>query len=144
MNVLILNGPNLNMLGAREPEIYGYDTLREIEQRCKDSGAAIGMSVECKQSNHEGQLVDWIQQAVGSADALIINAGAYTHTSIALHDALKIFSGYKIELHISNPHLRESFRHVSYVSKAVDAVIVGVGTSAYVACLETLPEILAS
>lgn len=142
MNVLVLNGPNLNMLGSREPEIYGYDTLSDIEQRCQNSGAAIGMTVECKQSNHEGQLVEWIQQAVGNTDALVINAGAYTHTSIALHDALKIFSGYKIELHISNPHLRESFRHLSYISKAVDAVVVGLGSSAYVACLETLPDVL--
>ncbi len=144
MNVLILNGPNLNMLGTREPEIYGYETLHDIEQRCTAKGATLGLTVDCKQSNHEGQLIEWIQQAISNTDALIINAGAYTHTSIAIHDALKIFSGYKIELHISNPHLRESFRHVSYVSKAVDAVVVGLGASAYLACLETLPEILAS
>ncbi len=143
MNVLILNGPNLNMLGAREPEIYGHATLADIEQACRDAGATIGFSVDCKQSNYEGQLIEWIQQRVDNTDALIINAGAYTHTSIALHDALKVFSGYKIELHISNPHLRESFRHVSYVSRAVDAVVTGLGTSAYVACLETLPDVLA-
>ncbi|MEM8496644.1 MAG: type II 3-dehydroquinate dehydratase [Pseudomonadota bacterium] len=143
MNVLILNGPNLNMLGVREPEIYGYDTLVDIEQRCLTVGAAMGLNVVCKQSNYEGELIEWIQQATKNTSAIIINAGAYTHTSIALHDALKVISGYKIELHISNPHLRESFRHVSYVSKAVDAVVVGLGTSAYVACLETLPELLA-
>ncbi len=143
MNVLILNGPNLNMLGTREPEIYGYDTLADVEQRCQDAGATLGLNVECKQSNYEGQLVEWIQQAVGKTDALIINAGAYTHTSVALHDALKLFSAYVIELHISNPHLRESFRHVSHITDAADALVVGLGTSAYVACLETLPEILA-
>ncbi len=142
MNVLILNGPNLNMLGTREPEIYGYDTLSDIEKRCEDTGVTLGLNVECKQSNHEGQLVEWIQQAVDDAHALIINAGAYTHTSVAIHDALKTFSGYKIELHISNPHLRESFRHISYVSKAVDSVVTGLGTSAYVSCLETFPELL--
>ncbi len=131
MKVLVINGPNLNLLGTREPDIYGTDTLQDVAARCRALGKALSLEVDFVQSNHEGQLVDWIQEAIGSADAMVINAAAYTHTSVALHDALKCFDGLKIELHISNPHRRESFRHVSYVSTAVDAVIMGLGTDGY-------------
>ncbi len=131
MKLLVLNGPNLNLLGTREPEIYGHDTLDDVAARCIALGHARNLDVEFVQSNYEGELVDQIQQAIGTVDAILINAAAYTHTSIALHDALKCFDGIKIELHISNPHMRESFRHVSYVSLAVDAIVMGLGVDGY-------------
>lgn len=137
-SILILNGPNLNLLGTREPEIYGSDTLDDVARRClafgqaeKTRNSAAGIDIDFRQSNYEGQLVEWIQQAIGRADALIINAAAYTHTSVALHDALKSYDGLSLELHISNPHMREAFRHTSYVSTAVEGVIMGLGTSGY-------------
>lgn len=131
MMLLVLNGPNLNLLGTREPDIYGHDTLDDIAARCSAAGRARNLDVEFIQSNHEGELVGHIQNAIGAADAILINAAAYTHTSIALHDALKCFDGLKVELHISNPHMRESFRHISYVSLAVDAVVMGLGVDGY-------------
>ena len=142
MKVLVINGPNLNLLGTREPEIYGSDSLRDIEQRCLQLGAEIGLDIEFKQSNHEGYIVDWIQEAIPEVKAIIINAGAYTHTSVAIHDALKMYPGFKVELHISNPHQRESFRHRSYVSPAVDVVVAGLGVQAYDQIIELLPELL--
>ena len=141
--VYVINGPNLNLLGTREPEIYGYDTLADIEQHCQALGQNNGLDVEFLQSNHEGSIVDYIQQAIGSVAAIVINAGAYTHTSVAIHDALRAYQGYKIELHISNPHLREPFRHLSYISPASDAVIAGLGVAGYELAIEMLPEILA-
>jgi 3-dehydroquinate dehydratase-2 len=129
--VCVINGPNLNLLGTRETHIYGTETLAEIEIRCRKAGMSCGLNVNFMQSNHEGQIIDWIQEAVSEADAIVINAAAYTHTSVAIHDALLIFPGYKVELHISNPHVREPFRHVSYVATAVDAVVAGLGTCAY-------------
>ena len=140
--VLILNGPNLNLLGTREPEIYGYDTLDDIGARCIETGKSLDLSIEFKQSNYEGELVSWIQDAIGTKDAIVINAAAYTHTSVAIHDALKAFKGYKIELHISNPHQREEFRHLSYVAPAVDAVVAGFGVDGYTQVLFSLKEIL--
>lgn len=140
--VYIINGPNLNLLGTREPEIYGYDTLDDIEQRCRSLGKDPGLDVECLQSNHEGEIIDWIHGAINTVDAIVINPGAFTHTSIAIHDALKAYTGYKFELHISNPHLRESFRHVSYVSPAVDAVVLGLGVNGYDAVIAYLPALL--
>jgi 3-dehydroquinate dehydratase-2 len=134
----------MNLLGTREPEIYGVETLRDIEGRCRTIGAQNGLDVVFHQSNHEGQILDWIHEAIGKADAIIINAAAYTHTSVAIHDALKSFNGYKIELHISNPHLRESFRHVSFVSPAVDAVVAGLGPHGYELVLEILVDVLKS
>ncbi len=131
MKIRVINGPNLNLLGTREPEIYGTDTLGDIETHCRMIGIQCGIEIEFLQSNYEGQLVDWIQDSIGRADAIIINAAAYTHTSVAIHDALNCFSGFKLELHISNPHMRESFRHVSFVSSAVDAVIAGFGVDGY-------------
>ena len=139
MKVCVINGPNLNLLGTREPEIYGSDTLADIETRCREKGKALGMKIQFLQSNHEGEIVDWIQQAIHVQDAIVINAGAYTHTSVAIHDALRAFPGYIVELHISNPHLREVFRHTSYVSLAADAVVAGLGTDGYELVLEALP-----
>ena len=143
-SVLVLNGPNLNMLGTREPEIYGYDTLDDVEQRCQKIADQLDVSLTFQQSNYEGALVDSIQQAIGTHQAIILNAGAYTHTSVAIHDALKVYDGYVLELHVSNPHLREPFRHHSYVSFAADAVIAGLGVDGYehamrVICTEILP-----
>ncbi len=143
-SLLILNGPNLNLLGTREPEIYGYRTLDDIKNRCTLVAEELGVAVDFQQSNHEGDLVDCIQQAIGQRQAIIINAGAYTHTSVAIHDALKAYDGYILELHISNPHLRESFRHLSYVSPAADAVVAGLGIDGYelalrMICTEFLP-----
>ena len=125
----VLNGPNLNLLGVREPDIYGRDTLADIERRC--IGAAGGAEVVFRQTNHEGVLVDWIQEAREGADALILNPAAYGHTSVALHDALKALSIPVIELHLSNPAAREAFRHRSYVSSAATGVIPGFGASVY-------------
>lgn len=127
----ILNGPNLNLLGSREPDIYGNETLDDIAARCRASGEDLGLDVVFRQSNHEGQLVDWIQEAIGVADAIVINAAAYTHTSIAIHDALLAYNGLVVELHISNPHGREHFRHTSFVATAADAVVAGLGPGAY-------------
>lgn len=142
MKILVINGPNLNLLGTREPEIYGRDTLEDIAKRCQQLGKRRGLDVEFRQSNHEGTIVDWIQEAINEIDAIVINAGAYTHTSVAIHDALRAYSGYKIELHISNPHLRESFRHISYVSPTVDAVVAGLGVRGYDHVIEMLPDLL--
>ena len=138
--VLILNGPNLNLLGTREPEIYGSATLDEIEADCRAHGAKRGLTVDCRQSNSEGELVDWIQEARGRFDALILNPGAYTHTSIAILDALLAVGLPVIEVHLSNIHRREDFRAHSYVSKAAFGVIAGFGKAGYVMALDALAE----
>ena len=129
--IRVINGPNLNLLGKREPDIYGHLTLDDIASNCQKIGAEFGVEVEFLQSNHEGELVDWIQQSVGEIDAMVINAAAYTHTSVAIHDALRMYKGLSVELHISNPHNREEFRHNSFVASAVDAVIAGLGVQGY-------------
>ncbi|WP_303831175.1 type II 3-dehydroquinate dehydratase [Asticcacaulis taihuensis] len=129
--IYVLNGPNLNLLGVREPEIYGHDTLSDIESRCLDLLEGTGHGLVFRQSNHEGELVDWIQEARTQADALIINPAAYTHTSVALYDALKALSIPIIECHLSNPHAREPFRHHSYVSLAAKGVVAGFGSIGY-------------
>ena len=136
MKISILNGPNLNLLGGREPEIYGATTLPEIEKAAIDHGLKAGCSVTCRQTNHEGHLVDWVQEAGKDVNALIINPGALTHTSIALHDALKTLTIPKVELHLSNIHSREDFRRVSFVSPAVDAIICGLGADGYIMALD--------
>ena len=136
--VLILNGPNLNLLGTREPEIYGAETLADIESRCRTRAEALGLALDFRQSNAEGTLVEWIQGARGATEALILNAAAYTHTSVAIHDALKAYDGLKIELHLSNPHRREPFRHVSHVATASDGVIAGFGALGYALALEAV------
>lgn len=143
MTVFIINGPNLNLLGTREPTIYGHKTLEDVAEECREIGDKSGMKIRFLQSNFEGQLVEWIQEAIGTADAIVINAAAYTHTSVAIHDALKSYHGLKIELHISHPHLRESFRHTSYVSPVVDATVAGLGTDGYCHVVEMLPDLLA-
>lgn len=141
--VCIINGPNLNLLGSREPEIYGSMSLADIEARCRAAGDAHGIDIAFFQSNHEGDLVDRIQQAIDDADGIVINAAACTHTSIAIHDALRAFPGPKIELHLSNPHLREPFRRVSYVAPAVDAVIAGLGATGYELAVSYIAKALA-
>jgi len=140
--VLILNGPNLNLLGTREPEIYGHETLADIEVRCGARATELGLSVECRQSNSEGQLVDWIQEARGRHAAILINPGAYSHTSIALLDALKAVDLPVVEVHLSNIHQRETFRNHSYVSKAALGVICGFGAEGYSMALSALARLL--
>lgn len=129
--LLILNGPNLNLLGTREPGIYGSHTLEDVEQLCASAAGTHGWAVTCLQSNHEGELVDAIHAARETADAIVINAGAYTHTSVALRDALAGVGLPAVEVHISNVHKREEFRHHSYLSAVADAVIVGAGVDGY-------------
>ena len=140
--VLVLNGPNLNLLGNREPDIYGRTTLADIEAACVAKGAALGLAVTCRQSNHEGELVDWIQQARSVQDGLVLNAGAYTHTSIALHDALAAVALPLVEVHMSNIHRREPFRHRSYVSLVANGMICGFGAQGYDFALEALSTLL--
>ena len=138
--VMVLNGPNLNLLGTREPDIYGTETLESIEAACRKRAADLGLAVEFRQSNNEGDLVDWVQEAGGSHQALIINAGAYTHTSVALLDALLATELPIIEVHLSNINQREEFRHHSYVSKAADGMICGLGGHGYELALEALAK----
>ncbi|HHY48259.1 MAG TPA: type II 3-dehydroquinate dehydratase [Alphaproteobacteria bacterium] len=138
--VLVLNGPNLNMLGVREPATYGSQTLADIEKLCKTEGKKLGLTVTCRQSNHEGELVEWIQQALGTADAIVINPAAYSHTSVAIHDALRAVGLPVIEVHLSNIHAREPFRHHSYVSPVAMAVICGLGATGYKLALSALAE----
>ncbi|MGH1403852.1 MAG: type II 3-dehydroquinate dehydratase [Alphaproteobacteria bacterium] len=140
--ILILNGPNLNMLGLREPEIYGSQTLQDIEDLCFERAHHFDMKIDFRQSNHEGELVDWIQEARGVFDGMIINAAAYTHTSVAIHDALKLLDLPIIEVHISNPKEREAFRHFSYVEPAAAAVFAGHGAQSYNMAIEKLSEVL--
>lgn len=142
MTIYVLNGPNLNLLGSREPEIYGRTTLAEIDEALKARATKSGAAIDFRQSNHEGVLVDWVQEAGANAKGLIINPGAYTHTSIALHDALKAVGIPKIELHLTNIHAREAFRRHSFVSPAVDAVICGLGAAGYLAALDALIRLI--
>ena len=129
--IYVLNGPNLNLLGKREPEIYGSDTLEDVERICTDVAATAGFEIALFQSNHEGEIVDQIQQARENACAIVINPGAYTHTSVAILDALNTFEGPVFECHISNVHKREAFRHHSYVSLRADGVLAGFGIEGY-------------
>lgn len=142
--LFVLNGPNLNLLGSREPEIYGHTTLADIEAETRARAGQLGLSVEFRQSNHEGVLVDWIQEARTAASGVILNAGAYTHTSVALHDALKAVEVPVIEVHISNPHRREPFRHTSYVSSVATGVICGVGAQGYGLAVEALATLISA
>ncbi|WP_455474242.1 type II 3-dehydroquinate dehydratase [Bartonella sp. B30(2025)] len=136
----ILNGPNLNFLGKREPKIYGTDTLEDIEQFCKEHVARFGMTLHFRQSNCEGQLVEWIQEAIGVSAGLVINPAAYSHTSVAILDALKMFTGPIVEVHLSNIYHRENFRHHSYISAGADAVITGCGSEGYRFALEYIAK----
>ena len=139
-NILILNGPNLNLLGQREPEIYGSVTLADIEARCAEKAADLGLSLTFRQSNSEPELISWVQEARDTADGLIVNAAGLTHTSVALMDALLAVDKPAIEVHLSNIHRREEFRQHSYVSKAVTGMICGLGPIGYELALEALAQ----
>lgn len=135
--IFVLNGPNLNLLGLREPEIYGSDTLDDIADRLEDRAQALGLAIDMRQSNHEGHLVDWLHEAQATgAKAVLLNAGAYTHTSVALLDAIRSITTPVIEVHLSNPHTREEFRHVSFVGRAAKGTICGFGATSYLLALE--------
>nr|WP_225750971.1 type II 3-dehydroquinate dehydratase [Pseudoclavibacter sp. Marseille-Q3772] len=136
--VLVLNGPNLNTLGTRNPEVYGTETLADIEASCRNRAQQLGIQIAFAQSNHEGELVETIQHAREQFEAIVINAGAYTHTSVAIHDALEYAQLPVVEVHISNVYRRESFRHTSFISPLADAVIAGAGTLGYELALEYL------
>lgn len=142
--ILVLNGPNLNMLGTREPEIYGSATLEDVRALCEAEGAALGLEIDFRQSNHEGELVEWIQQARDGADGVVLNAGALTHTSVALLDALGAAETPTVEVHLSNIHAREPFRATSYISRAALGVLCGFGPLGYVFALKALSEHLES
>ena len=139
--IFVLNGPNLNLLGTRQPEIYGFDTLDDIADRMDDEGRRANTEIDFRQSNHEGHLIDWLHEAnAEGATAVILNAGALTHTSVGLHDAIKAINVPVIEVHLSNPHKRESFRHHSYVGMAAKGTIAGFGALSYMLALEAALE----
>ena len=140
--IFVLNGPNLNLLGVREPDIYGYDTLDDIAERVEDEARRAGVEIDFRQSNHEGHLVDWLHEAnAEGALAVILNAGALTHTSLALYDAIKSITVPVIEVHISNPAAREAYRHKSYVGMAAKGTIAGFGPLSYMLALEAALEL---
>jgi 3-dehydroquinate dehydratase-2 len=138
--ILVLNGPNLNLLGTREPATYGAQTLADIEALCRDEGKALGLEIDFRQSNHEGELVTWIQEAQTGADAIVINPAAYSHTSVAIHDALRAVGLPVVEVHLTNIHTREPFRHHSYVSSVARGVICGLGAAGYRLALIALAD----
>lgn len=142
--ILVLNGPNLNLLGVREPALYGSATLGDVEEMCRERAALLGYAIDFRQSNHEGSLIDWIQEARGSAAGILVNAGAFTHTSVALHDALRAADLPVIEVHLSNVFQREPFRHHSYISSVAAGVICGFGPNSYVLAIEALAGVLDS
>lgn len=141
--IYILNGPNLNLLGKREPEIYGHDTLADVETNCATVGKSLGLTVKLLQSNHEGAIVEMIHEARESAAGIIINPAAYSHTSVAILDALNTFEGPVLEVHISNIHKRETFRHHSYASARADGVIAGFGVNGYALAVQHMGILLA-
>lgn len=141
--ILVLNGPNLNLLGQRQPEIYGAETLQDVERLCHEA-CREGFQARLLQSNHEGQIVDWIHEARDGACGIVINPGAYTHTSIAILDALNAFDGPVVEVHLSNVHRRESFRHRSFVSLRADGVVAGFGVEGYVAAVRRVCSVLSA
>jgi 3-dehydroquinate dehydratase II len=145
-SVLIMNGPNLNLLGTRKPEVYGTTTLADVEKLCTDAAAKLGLDVDFKQSNHEGQLIDWIHETgaavkAGESIGAVFNPGAFTHTSVALHDAIEAASLPLIECHISNVHKREEFRHHSFISPVASGIIVGFGVHGYVLAINGLHQL---
>jgi 3-dehydroquinate dehydratase II len=140
--VFILNGPNLNMLGTREPDIYGHATLPGIDAACRSKAADLSLAIDFRQTNVEGELVGWIQEAQKSASAIIINAAAYTHTSVALHDALRTVDLPVVEVHLSNVYKREPFRHHSYISPVAHGVICGFGAHSYMLALDAIATLL--
>lgn len=137
-NILVLNGPNLNLLGTRQPEVYGHTTLKMIEDLCVSHGEAHGLAVSHLQSNHEGALIDAIHAARGTQDGIVLNAGAYTHTSVALMDAISSAQVPVVEVHLSNIHAREEFRHKSYIAPVAIGQIIGFGAQGYVLALDAL------
>ena len=141
MKILILNGPNLNLLGTREPAVYGSATLADVERLVRDRAAKLGADVDFRQSNHEGELIDWIHKARGNFDVLVLNAGAFTHTSVALRDAVAGVGLPTIEVHLSNVHAREEFRHKSMIAAVCKGVIAGFGPNSYVLALEAAVNI---
>ncbi|MDT7700707.1 type II 3-dehydroquinate dehydratase [Pseudonocardia sp.] len=145
-SVLVLNGPNLNLLGTRKPEVYGRTTLADVEEMCREEGGKLGLEVEFRQSNHEGQLVDWVHEfgaevKAGRSIGAVFNPGAFTHTSAALHDAIEGASLPVIELHISNVHAREEWRHHSFISPVARGIVVGFGVLGYVLALQGLAQL---
>ena len=141
-SVIIINGPNLNMLGDREPEVYGEETLADVEKKCQTCAKELGLEIKFCQSNSEGEIVEWIQQSSSIFAVIIINAGAYTHTSIAIHDALKCCGLPVLEVHLSNIFQRESFRHVSYISNLAKGLICGFGSQGYEFALRAAAKLL--
>jgi 3-dehydroquinate dehydratase II len=140
--IFVLNGPNLNLLGTREPEIYGSDTLDDIGGRLEDQARALGLTIDMRQSNHEGHLIDWLHEASAiGAKAVLLNAGGYTHTSIAIHDAIKSIKVPVIEVHLSDPHKREAFRHASYVGMAAHSCFAGHGADSYTLALDAAAKL---
>ncbi|MGE8497822.1 MAG: type II 3-dehydroquinate dehydratase [Pseudomonas sp.] len=140
--VLVLNGPNLNLLGTREPATYGYETLADISKLCADTAAECGLAIEFRQTNHEGELLDWIHQARGRCAGILINPAAWTHTSVAIRDALVASELPVIEVHLSNVHKREAFRHISFVSSIAVGVICGLGSQGYRLALQHFSHLL--
>lgn len=140
--ISILNGPNLNMLGTRQPEVYGRESLADVETLCRAHAVRLGLEIEFRQSNHEGDLVTWIQECRGRAAGIVINAGAYTHTSVAVLDALLAAEVPAVEVHLSNIHQRDPFRHHSYVAKAAKGMICGFGSHGYVLALDALARLI--
>lgn len=141
--IYILNGPNLNLLGKRQPHIYGHETLADVEAQCRETGKGFGLEIKLMQSNAEFQIIDWIHEAREQAAGIIVNPGAFTHTSIAILDALNTFEGPVIEVHISQVHKREAFRHHSYVSHRADAVMAGFGIQGYELAVRRMATLLA-
>ncbi|WP_200911068.1 type II 3-dehydroquinate dehydratase [Sphingomonas sp. Leaf25] len=140
--VYVLNGPNLNLLGLREPEIYGSDTLDDIAGMLEDRARELGLAIDLRQSNHEGHLIDWLHEAQAEgAKAVLLNAGGFTHTSVAIHDAIKAVKTPVIEVHLSNPHKREDFRHTSFIGRAARGTVAGFGALSYLVALEAAARI---
>ena len=142
--IYLLNGPNLNLLGKRQPEVYGRETLADVQAKCEAMAAELGLTLRCLQSNWEGQIIDWIHQARDEGAGIVINPGAFTHTSVAILDALNAFDGPVLEVHISNVHKRESFRHHSYVSLRAEGVIAGFGTEGYLLALRRMKTLVSA
>ncbi len=141
--IFVLNGPNLNLVGVREPAIYGAETLADIRRRTEECGRKLGLAVDFRQSNAEGELINWIQEAREQADGIVLNAGGYTHTSVAILDALNAAARPVIELHLSNVFRREPFRHTSYVTPAAQGLICGFGPKGYELAIEAMADLLA-